>query len=155
MPSGNPQNLKMLKLAPPHKRCFYTVFSPSSSIKLEIPPAFNRHLAGESWIDEARLNSCKGSWDVKVRGSGRSSEDMYFEKGWEDFVKEHKLHVGDLLVFQHHGRLVFDVMIFDPSACQKEYHPAFIGEERKQEETMKRQEEIIHPNHSNSNGTSL
>ncbi|OVA05169.1 B3 DNA binding domain [Macleaya cordata] len=45
------------------------------------------------------------------------------KQGWVDFMKEHDLKFGDFLVFEHKGNLVFNVFIFDPTNCEKEFPP--------------------------------
>ena len=72
----------------------------------------------------------KTYWQVKIVGDGDGDGDddhddgvLYFRDGWEEFCKDHGLQVGDVLVFEHKGHLVFDVSIFDPSACERELQP--------------------------------
>ncbi|KAK9164339.1 hypothetical protein Syun_005241 [Stephania yunnanensis] len=44
---------------------------------------------------------------------------MWLEKGWEEFMQDNEIRLGDVVVFDHMGNMVFDVMLFDPSACEK------------------------------------
>ncbi|CAK9178592.1 unnamed protein product [Ilex paraguariensis] len=83
-----------------------------------IPPAFCRRLRGER-LEEAILTSCKGSWHVKVGKCDKGR--FYFEKGWDEFVQNHNLNVGDFLVFEQKGQMFFNVVVFDRSACEKEF----------------------------------
>ncbi|KAH1131591.1 hypothetical protein J1N35_002969 [Gossypium stocksii] len=62
----------------------------------------------------AVLRSYGRTWSVKIR-------DRRFEDGWQDFARDHDLHVGDFLVFRYGGNMVFDVVVFDTSACQRQY----------------------------------
>ncbi|XP_077224516.1 putative B3 domain-containing protein Os04g0347400 isoform X2 [Tasmannia lanceolata] len=88
--------------------------------KISIPIAFNRYLVGEK-SDIAVLKSPLGkSWHVKVRGH---INGVFFEEGWEDFVEDHGLCSGDILVFRFEGNMVFHVTIFDETACEKNYSP--------------------------------
>ncbi|KAF3685403.1 putative B3 domain-containing protein REM15-like [Capsicum annuum] len=48
--------------------------------------------------------------------NGRRLED-----GWEKFVEEHDLQLGDILIFRHEGDMDFDVSIFDSTHCDTEY----------------------------------
>ncbi|KAF8388726.1 hypothetical protein HHK36_025406 [Tetracentron sinense] len=61
------------------------------------------------------LRSCCGkSWRVKING-------LRFEEGWKDFARDHSLRVGDFLVFRYEKDMVFDVLVFDTSACERDY----------------------------------
>ncbi|XP_077224751.1 putative B3 domain-containing protein Os04g0347400 isoform X2 [Tasmannia lanceolata] len=99
---------------------FLKLFLPNSFQKISIPIAFNRYLVGEK-SDIAVLKSPLGkSWCVKVRGH---INGVFFEDGWEDFVADHGLCSGDILVFRYEGNMVFYVTIFDITACEKIYPP--------------------------------
>ncbi|XP_004306898.1 PREDICTED: B3 domain-containing protein Os03g0212300-like [Fragaria vesca subsp. vesca] len=71
-------------------------------------------------MDAAMIQSCQGSWDVKVGKSGNGQ--LYFKEGWLKFVNHHSLRVGEFLVFEHKGNMVFNVVSYGLSACEKEYH---------------------------------
>lgn len=45
---------------------------------------------------------------------------MILQNGWEKFVKDHSLELGDFLVFRYNGGLRFTVQIFGRTACEKE-----------------------------------
>ncbi|XP_059305873.1 B3 domain-containing protein REM10-like [Lycium ferocissimum] len=53
-------------------------------------------------------------WPMKVNG-------RRLEEGWEEFVKDHNLQLGDILVFKHEGDMEFEVTVFDSSYCEREY----------------------------------
>ncbi|KAM7486196.1 hypothetical protein LguiA_002205 [Lonicera macranthoides] len=48
--------------------------------------------------------------------NGRIMEE---DEGWSKFGEENEVEVGDFLVFRHEGDLVFEVLLFDPSALLK------------------------------------
>lgn len=50
----------------------------------------------------------------------QSKDDLYFESGWRDFVFDHSIQVGEILVFRYEGQSSFSVQLFDQSACEKE-----------------------------------
>lgn len=75
---------------------------------------FKDYLKGQINCDSAVLRSYGRTWSVKIR-------DRSFEDGWQDFAQDHDLHVGDFLVFRYGGNMVFDVVVFDTSACQRQY----------------------------------
>ncbi|XP_056697191.1 B3 domain-containing protein REM9-like [Spinacia oleracea] len=58
-------------------------------------------------------------WIVKV--GYFDDHKLHFKEGWNKFCNDHGLHVGDFLVFQHHQNLVFDVFVFDPTACERPF----------------------------------
>jgi B3 DNA binding domain len=49
----------------------------------------------------------------------QSKDDLYFESGWRDFVFDHSIQTGELLVFRYEGQSSFSVLLFDQSACEK------------------------------------
>ncbi|KAK6912449.1 B3 DNA binding domain [Dillenia turbinata] len=79
-----------------------------------IPPLFLEYLNGQVSKEAVLRSYSKKVWRVKVK-------DWCFEDGWTDFVKDHDLHVGDFLVFRYEGDMAFNVLVFDPSACEKKY----------------------------------
>lgn len=89
-----------------------------------IPKAFVKNLGGnlkaKNEEKRAELRDKTGrSWYVKlVFRSGDSRP--HFENGWESFCNDHNLQMGDFLVFKHQDDFVFDVIIFAPTACERE-----------------------------------
>ncbi|CAI0376368.1 unnamed protein product [Linum tenue] len=85
-----------------------------------IPVAFSERFfdGGEMAGETAAVLRTPGgkSYQVKISG-GREFSDA----GWKAFAADHSLHVGDFVVFRYDARMVFDVMIFDPSACERVY----------------------------------
>ena len=62
------------------------------------------------------LRSSDGkSWNVTLE---EKQSCLFFVKGWPKFVKHHCLEEGDFLVFYYSGKLEFDVIIYDESACE-------------------------------------
>ncbi|XP_011030819.1 PREDICTED: B3 domain-containing protein Os01g0723500-like isoform X5 [Populus euphratica] len=60
------------------------------------------------------------SGDVWTAELTQENDDLLFSNGWSEFVRDHFLECGDLLVFRYHGELCFSVQVFDQSACEKE-----------------------------------
>ncbi|CAN0872857.1 B3 domain-containing protein REM16 [Linum grandiflorum] len=57
------------------------------------------------------------TWEV---GLTVKSGTLFFDQGWEEFVKDHLLKEHDLLVFKYNGVSQFEVMIFDGvTFCEK------------------------------------
>ncbi|KAL6954640.1 hypothetical protein U1Q18_043649 [Sarracenia purpurea var. burkii] len=90
--------------------------------------------------DRAVLRTSCGEWEVKVGAGGRR-----FRDGWADFAKLHDLQVGDLLVFRHEGEMVFDVIVFDPSACERESYLCFDVSEMDSSEEQEQSSESVLP----------
>ncbi|XP_057958164.1 B3 domain-containing protein REM10-like [Malania oleifera] len=120
---------------PASKPHFFQPLLPDFHLQLLIPSAFFlKYLGGGGDGDgdghscnqqQAVLRSCLVAgkqWLVKVNG-------RRLQEGWPEFAREHDLHVGDFLLFRHEGDMVFHVMVFDPSACQKKYYRHFIKSE--------------------------
>ncbi|KAK9165314.1 hypothetical protein Scep_000505 [Stephania cephalantha] len=97
---------------------FFKIMIPGCAEKLRIPKAFiTRRLNGVGNRERVKLRIKGETWDVKVSSD---DEEMWLEKGWEEFVQDNEIRLGDVVVFDHMGNMVFDVMLFDPSACEKD-----------------------------------
>lgn len=83
-----------------------------------IPRRFVRKFR-EELSDVALLKGPSGRvWRVELK---EIDGIVYFFKGWKEFVESHSLCIGYLLVFRYDGNSQFNVLIFDTSACEKEY----------------------------------
>ncbi|XP_016902166.2 B3 domain-containing transcription factor VRN1-like isoform X1 [Cucumis melo] len=61
-------------------------------------------------------------WKVGLK---KSNEKVWFEKGWEEFVKFHSIDYGHFLTFRYEGNSCFQVVIFDQTATEIEYPISF------------------------------
>ncbi|XVF63962.1 hypothetical protein PTKIN_Ptkin09bG0128700 [Pterospermum kingtungense] len=105
----------MLKSRRPH---FLNVFSSTSSAeRLKIPVGFHRNLEGRISGSVLLKGPSRYGWVVELV---QENADLFFGEGWADFVRDHCLECGDILVFRYDGDLVFDVKVFDESTCEKE-----------------------------------
>ncbi|XP_055960180.1 putative B3 domain-containing protein REM15 isoform X2 [Mercurialis annua] len=105
-------------------RRFFKVMMPDLESTLPLPVAFCRQVKQQKW-DRAILKSCDREWNITV---GKGSDGLlYLENGWEDFVNHHALSFGDFVVFEHNGDFIFDVIVFDSSACQKDFPPVSVN----------------------------
>lgn len=111
----------MTKTASPRRPQFFKVFLPEhSSDHLKIPLAFVHHIGGGG----GSLNT------VSLKGPGggvwytdlvtNSGGELFFGKGWKEFISDHSVQLGDFLVFEYAGNMRFNVLVFDHSACEKE-----------------------------------
>lgn len=92
-----------------------------------MPKSFLKNLGGsykqEKYCEkEVELRDKSGrSWYVKMVISRDDNSRPHFGNGWKSFCKDHDLHVGDFLVFRHQSHFIFDVFIFAPTACEREF----------------------------------
>lgn len=50
----------------------------------------------------------------------RENDLFIHNHGWQRFVKDHRLQVGDFLVFHYEGESKFKVTIYDRTCCEKD-----------------------------------
>ncbi|XP_021817287.1 B3 domain-containing protein REM8-like isoform X1 [Prunus avium] len=83
-----------------------------------LPVAFCSSLS-EKKLDKAVIKSCLGSWCVRL---SRSVDGVLsFEEGWEVFVNHHGLNLGEMVVFEHKGKMVFNAVAYESLGNEKEY----------------------------------
>ncbi|KAF5739422.1 transcriptional factor B3 family protein [Tripterygium wilfordii] len=85
--------------------------------RLAIPEYFTRNLK-RKLPERVTLKGPSGiSWNVDLM---TSDNVMFFSRGWKDFVTDHVLEDGDVLIFKLNADLSFDVLMFDGrSLCEK------------------------------------
>ncbi|KAI5355577.1 PREDICTED: B3 [Prunus dulcis] len=97
---------------------FFKFLVPGFNKRLSLPVAFSSSLS-EKKLDKAVIKSCLGSWCVRL---GRSVDGVLsFEEGWEVFVNHHGLNIGEMVVFEHKGKMVFNVVAYESLGSEKEY----------------------------------
>ncbi|KAG5251311.1 transcriptional factor B3 family protein [Salix suchowensis] len=73
--------------------------------RLAIPEIFTRHL-GRKLPDTVNLKGPSGSaWKV---GLTTYNNTLFFNHGWQEFVKDHALEENDFLIFKYNGESNFD-----------------------------------------------
>ncbi|XP_071918984.1 putative B3 domain-containing protein REM15 [Coffea arabica] len=97
----------------PEKPHFFKPILPGFKNGLKIPVSFSKYLCGER-SNYVLLRRGVREWRVKMSGQS-------LEEGWRKFAVENNLEVGDFVAFKHEGNMVFDVRVFDPSHCEREY----------------------------------
>ncbi|KAJ8435300.1 hypothetical protein Cgig2_026392 [Carnegiea gigantea] len=108
----------MSKISPskPH-HCFQPLI-PGFLYNFSIPGSFLKYIAGRGEDNGEEIVILRDkreiNWYIKMDG-------YHFKDGWKNFCKENNLQVGDFVVLKHQGQLIFDVLIFDPTACEREY----------------------------------
>lgn len=110
-------------------KSFHTTFSPlkccfflkkinivSTLLLQTIPDKFARHFKGVI-SKTIKLEPRSGyTFDVQVT---KKLNILVLGSGWESFVNAHDLNMGDFLVFKYNGDFLLQVLIFDPSGCEK------------------------------------
>ncbi|CAO2838188.1 unnamed protein product [Amaranthus hypochondriacus] len=100
--------------------CFFQPLIPGFLSNFSIPRSFHKQLQVQDMQDknEVVLRAKQGkTWEIKVD----HQQGYKFKDGWKLFCKYYGLQVGDFLVFKHRDNLVFDVIIFDPTACERKF----------------------------------
>ncbi|XP_041015198.1 B3 domain-containing protein At1g49475-like [Juglans microcarpa x Juglans regia] len=101
---------------------FFKIMLPSAMAqkKLRIPVKFVR-LFGDELPTVVTLilpNGC--SWQVGLERATHEKE-IWFHKGWHDFVEYHSIDSGHFLVFRYEGNSNFHVLVFDKTSTEIQY----------------------------------
>ncbi|XVE94807.1 hypothetical protein REPUB_Repub02eG0041400 [Reevesia pubescens] len=85
--------------------------------RLEIPEKFAKNIK-KRLPETVALKGPSGIiWDV---GLTADDDTMFFDRGWNFFIKDHFLVENDFLIFKYNGVSHFDVLMFDgQSLCEK------------------------------------
>ncbi|XP_019176579.1 PREDICTED: B3 domain-containing protein REM10-like [Ipomoea nil] len=106
-----------MKTIPPKNPHFFKPIHQGFKNGVDIPTAFlAKYLKGQA-PKFAILRRGDRSWRVKIRG------DRMLGNGWEKFAAENGLNVGYFVVFRQERDTVFDVSVFEPSLCERDYCP--------------------------------
>ncbi|KAG5528683.1 hypothetical protein RHGRI_029377 [Rhododendron griersonianum] len=100
------------------KKEFFKVYLPDqSSQRMCVPPAFVKLLNG-AIPNKAILKDLGGKcWHIEME---EAENGVFFKDGWQRFVSDHSLELGNFLAFTYHGDTSFDVKIFGTNGCKKE-----------------------------------
>lgn len=81
-----------------------------------IPKKFSEIIKG-SVTKNIKLEGPSGiTWHVKMI---KSNDTLILQSGWKEFVTGNKIDRNDSLVFTYNGNSSFNVVIFDPTGCEK------------------------------------
>ncbi|KAK4285952.1 hypothetical protein QN277_002575 [Acacia crassicarpa] len=95
---------------------------------MRIPKDFVRRFENELCASEATIGVPDGRvWKMELK---KSENEVYFCKGWEEFVKYYSLRSGFFLVFKYEGKSQFSAVIFDSSAAEIYYPPKLNSEKQ-------------------------
>ncbi|KAF3792734.1 B3 domain-containing protein [Nymphaea thermarum] len=91
------------------------------NVTLQFIPTRFCHQIGNVLGEDAHLeDSGRRLWKVKI---SRTSAGLAFQQGWREFVNDHSLSFGDLLLFEYVNISHFEVQIFGRNCCEKERSP--------------------------------
>ncbi|KAJ0628727.1 putative transcription factor B3-Domain family [Helianthus annuus] len=93
---------------------FFKFIPPGFKFNLSIPKSFLTKLDGWRGKKAILRRGCH-NWAVHIGDGG------VFGDGWSKFVVENGVQEFDIIVFKHQGNMVFDFLVFDPSACERQY----------------------------------
>ncbi|KAK9129659.1 hypothetical protein Sjap_010146 [Stephania japonica] len=97
---------------------FFIFMLPGYEKKQRIPKAFKaKRLKKVSNCKYAKICKRGETWLVNVRVD---EEGMWFVNGWEEFVEDNEVGLGDLIVFEYKKNMVFDVLVLNVSGCEKD-----------------------------------
>ncbi|XP_058749069.1 uncharacterized protein LOC131622035 [Vicia villosa] len=96
---------------------FYKFMLRRSDLKLlYLPPKLKRTMSGLVGKSFNLEDSTGSRWDVTL---SNVDDSLAFKEGWDVFSLDHKLEVGDLVVFSSIDKLKFGVKIYDESVCER------------------------------------
>uniref|UniRef100_A0A7N0TPN8 TF-B3 domain-containing protein n=1 Tax=Kalanchoe fedtschenkoi TaxID=63787 RepID=A0A7N0TPN8_KALFE len=96
---------------------FFKVYTTEHSFnRMKVPREFVAYMRGRT-CGAAELAGPSGeTWLVELVQEGKH---LFFTDGWQTFVKENMVEYGDFLFFKLHCNLMFSVVIFDETMCEK------------------------------------
>ncbi|XP_076957667.1 B3 domain-containing protein REM5-like [Bidens hawaiensis] len=93
---------------------FFKFIPPGVNFNISIPKSFLLSLDG--WRSKkAILRRGCHKWPVDITDGG------FFGDDWRKFVVDNGVQELDFIVFKHHGNMMFDFFVFDPSTCERQY----------------------------------
>ncbi|XBH67709.1 hypothetical protein VPH35_096039 [Triticum aestivum] len=111
---------------------FHLVGNAITRIPDKFASSFIRQMQTSEGLD-LKLKAPSGeTWHV---GVSKVANELFLRSGWGGFAKAHELQENDLLLFTCTGNASFEVLIFDPSGCEK-LSPLFAGRMRKHFDNM-------------------
>ncbi|KAJ1690152.1 hypothetical protein LUZ63_014307 [Rhynchospora breviuscula] len=95
---------------------FFVKMEGSFRNHLDLPRKFATSFK-EKICDIVKLKGPSGrTWQIEVL---KSENELSLKSGWRNFVTANKIDKNDLLVFKYRGNSSFNVLVFDPSGCEK------------------------------------
>uniref|UniRef100_A0A7N0TR02 TF-B3 domain-containing protein n=1 Tax=Kalanchoe fedtschenkoi TaxID=63787 RepID=A0A7N0TR02_KALFE len=96
---------------------FFKVYIADHSLnRMKVPSEFVDYMRGRTWGAAELAGPSGETWQVEL---AREGKHLFFTDGWQTFVKENMVEQGDFLFFKLHCNLMFSVVIFDETMCEK------------------------------------
>ncbi|XP_015159608.1 B3 domain-containing protein At3g06220-like [Solanum tuberosum] len=96
---------------------FFKVFIPEISAKrLKLPTGYTDYKNGILPRNIFLRDQFENMWRIGVTKSGK---DIYFEYGWEKFIKDNIVELGDFFIFDYDGTRIFDFKLLGRNGCVK------------------------------------
>ncbi|KAK8943267.1 putative B3 domain-containing protein [Platanthera zijinensis] len=115
------------------RESFFKVMIGDFQTRLKIPPCFHKQFGGDIPVNSVLRSRGGRRWAVKLR---REGNNLFFGEGWECFVADLSVQLGEFLLFVYDGFLGFDVKIYGITGCEKEYRTADV---KLEEEVVERE----------------
>ncbi|XP_026398680.1 putative B3 domain-containing protein Os03g0621600 [Papaver somniferum] len=100
-----------------NKASFVMVLMGDFDEKLQVPTDFLKHFNGKLPGKSTVRGPNGRTRTIKMK---RDGDDLYFFKGWPEFVDEHSLEFGDFLIFEYKGSSKFKVKIYGQTGIEKD-----------------------------------
>ncbi|GMI86437.1 maternal effect embryo arrest 45 [Hibiscus trionum] len=102
---------------PKRSPSFFKVLIGDFGNKLRIPPAFVKYIfKGNAPSIFTLYSDSRNLWRARVE---IEQGNYFISGGWSKFAKHHRLETGDFLVFFLVDSSMFDVIIYNRTACEK------------------------------------
>ncbi|KAK2968949.1 hypothetical protein RJ640_029756 [Escallonia rubra] len=82
-----------------------------------VPLSFLKHMSDETSRSVSLMGPSGNTWEVNLM---KNNENLFFNKGWSTFLKDHFAELWDFFVFKYDGNSHFTVKVFDKTGCEKE-----------------------------------
>ncbi|KAF3321750.1 B3 domain-containing protein [Carex littledalei] len=110
-----------LEWSPVKRQHFFKVLIGDFTRRLRIPSKFVKHIdiGKEAGNKTAMLEGPTGrTWYVSIE---KTTDGMFFTDGWSKFVQDHSLKEYEFMVFRYNGSMHFSLLLFDKTACEREF----------------------------------
>ncbi|KAG9457434.1 hypothetical protein H6P81_001942 [Aristolochia fimbriata] len=98
---------------------FFKVMIGNFNQRVKIPTKFVKDLKEKKMPNKLFLTRVGyRCWPVQVK---KYRNHFFLQTGWSKFIKDNCIEVADFLVFYSDDKLNFNVIIFGPNACEKEF----------------------------------
>ncbi|KAF7825911.1 putative B3 domain-containing protein [Senna tora] len=100
---------------------FFTMLIEDYTTQLPIPFPFSYRVRGVIPKKVTLKASSNSSWWVDIEEE--DDKGLYFKRGWNTFLEDNGLEIGEFIMFKYDGNSTFKVKMFAKYACEKERIP--------------------------------